>query len=189
MPCLAVHLAVAEKYLKKHPEENREEFLMGSIAPDVELPDMDKYIRVWGKGKKAYHFGNNDNTEDPREYMRRKVDFLDFFENNDIETSFRRGYFLHLLCDSIFFKEYVDYSKIDGLTAKQVKQKAYNEYNIITPILIEKYNLVIPDIIKSIVLSEGKGELELLNVESTYDFVDRLAVVDLQEEKNKILNR
>ena len=44
MPCLAIHLAVAEKYLDKHPEENKEEFILGTIAPDTGLPNINEYI-------------------------------------------------------------------------------------------------------------------------------------------------
>ena len=40
MPCIAIHLAVAKKYLEKHPDENYNEFILGTIAPDITLDDV-----------------------------------------------------------------------------------------------------------------------------------------------------
>ena len=186
MPCLAVHLAIAEKYLKNHLEENRDDFILGTIAPDIELPEMEKYINIIGKGKNNNHFGHNVNTTDPIEYMKRKVDFKMFFNINDIDTSFKRGYFLHLLSDNLFFKDYVDYKKLEGLNQEQVKIKAYNEYNLITPILIKKYKLNIPDSIKQIVMGKGEGKLEILKEEDVFEFIEKMANINLLEQKNKL---
>ena len=34
MPALTIHLTIAKKYLENHPEEDKESFISGSIAPD-----------------------------------------------------------------------------------------------------------------------------------------------------------
>ena len=99
MPCLAVHLAVAKKYLEKHPEENKDDFILGTIAPDINMPNIEKYINGVSEDKNSHHFGLNFKTDDLIEYMKKKVDFNLFFQNNDINTSFLRAYFLHLICD------------------------------------------------------------------------------------------
>ena len=51
MPCLAIHLAVAKKYLEKHNEDENE-FILGTIAPDINLLDIDKYIKGVQEDKK-----------------------------------------------------------------------------------------------------------------------------------------
>lgn len=35
MPSFVIHLAVADMYLKRHPEESSSEFYQGVIAPDL----------------------------------------------------------------------------------------------------------------------------------------------------------
>ena len=46
MPCLAIHLAVAKKYLEKHSEDS-EEFILGTIAPDIEMENLNEYYFSW----------------------------------------------------------------------------------------------------------------------------------------------
>lgn len=75
MPCLAMHLAVAKEYLKRHSEENKEEFILGSIAPDINIENISEYINVDIKDKDSYHFCENYNINNPIEYMKRKVNF------------------------------------------------------------------------------------------------------------------
>ena len=74
MPCLAMHLAVAKKYLEKHPEENKEEFILGTIAPDINMPDINKYIKGVTDDKNSHHFGLNFKTDNIIEYMKKKVE-------------------------------------------------------------------------------------------------------------------
>ena len=67
MPCLAVHLAVAKKYLEHHPEENYDDFILGSIAPDIDVENINKYIKGVSDDKANHHFGiintsGNDNN-------------------------------------------------------------------------------------------------------------------------------
>lgn len=185
MPCLAIHLAVAKKYLEKHPEENKDDFILGSIAPDIDLPEINNYINGVSDDKNSHHFGLNYQTNDLIEYMKKKVDFSLFFAQNDINTTFLRAYFLHLLCDYYFFGEYINDKKIENLSFVDAVKIGFNDYNLITPKLIEKYNLEVPDLIKDIISGQGIGEIRLLD-ESTVDrFIDEMANINLLDEKNK----
>ena len=59
MTCLAIHLAFAKKYLEKHKEENYDEFVLGTIALDISMPDINKYINGVSNDKDSRHFGTN----------------------------------------------------------------------------------------------------------------------------------
>ena len=184
MPCLAIHLAVAKKYLEKH-NENKNEFILGTIAPDINLPDIDKYIKGTSEDKKSHHFGNSIETNSLIEYMKNKVNFNLFFSYNDINTSFAKAYFLHLLCDYYFFGDYIKDERLKVLSVQDAIKIGYNDYNLITPIIIEKYNLEVPDQIKDIMMQEGHGELEILDKEIVFKFIDDMASLNLEDEKIK----
>ena len=188
MPCLAIHLAVAKKYLENHLEENKDDFILGTIAPDINMTDINKYINGVSEDKNSHHFGLNYQTENLIEYMQKKVDFNLFFQKNDINTSFLRAYFLHLLCDYYFFGKYITDDRLSGLSLKEAAKIGYNDYDLITPKLISKYDLFIPKEIKSIIMGKGEGELKLLDEELVYKFIDEMANLNLAEEKNKFLN-
>ncbi len=189
MPCLAIHLAVAKKYLEKHPEEDKEDFILGTIAPDINMPDINKYINGVKEDKNSHHFGLNYKTENIIEYMKKKVDFNLFFKYNNINTSFLRAYFLHLLCDYYFFGEYINDERLIGLSFKDAIKIGFNDYNLITPILILKYELDVPEQIKSIIMDKGQGKMKLLNENLVYKFIDEMADVDLLKEKNRVLTK
>lgn len=188
MPCLAIHLAIAKKYLDKHPEENKDDFILGTIAPDINLSNINKYINGVNEDKNSHHFGLNFKTEDVIEYMKKKVDFKLFFENNDINTSFLRAYFLHLLCDYRFFGEYITNEKLVGLTFMEAVKIGFNDYNLITPVLISKYSLEIPEQIKDIISGKGEGQIRLLDENLVYRFIDEMADVNLEDEKRSLIS-
>ena len=83
-----IHLAVAEEYLKKHKERQEEynEFINGVIFPDSI------------KDKLTTHYGEKSSVSN----------LYEFLKVNKIETSFKRGYFLHILTDYLFYNKYVD---------------------------------------------------------------------------------
>ena len=207
MPCLAIHLAVAKEYLKRHPEkyvseQDCEDFLLGSIAPDVGAENINELVNgleettketdsgAIGLRKNNRHFGLNFQTDDMIEYMKKKVDFHNFFRwNPNIDTPFLEAYFLHLLCDYYFFGEYITSDKIQNLPFEQVAKMGYNDYDLITPILIEKYHLAIPSQIKDIMSRKGEGNLQIID-ESTVDlFIDEMSRLDLKEEQKKVLGK
>ena len=185
MPCLAIHLAVAKKYLEKHTEENHDEFILGTIAPDIDLPNIEQYINGVSSDKNSHHFGTNYKTDSIIEYMKKKVDFNLFFESNDINSSFLRAYYLHLLCDYYFFGEYISDKKLQNISFMDVVKIGYNDYDLITPILIEKYDLEIPFQIKDIISRKGEGKIQILNETTIDKFINEMASIDLYEEKEK----
>ena len=88
MPGYVIHLAVAKEYLKKskNRNENEEEFINGVIFPDSV------------KDKAITHYGEKSS----------KSNLYEFLKDKNVNNSFYRGYFLHLLTDYLFYNKYVD---------------------------------------------------------------------------------
>ena len=189
MPCLAIHLAVAKKYLENHGEENKEDFILGTIAPDINMPNISNYINGVSDDKNSHHFGLNFKTDNLIEYMKKKVDFNLFFSSNDINTSFLRAYFLHLVCDYYFFGEYINSEKLRGLSFMDAVKIGFNDYNLLTPKLIAKYNLEVPETIKDIISGKGEGEIQVLDETTVDQFISEMANLDLNLEKEKLAGK
>ena len=186
MPCISIHLAVAKKYLEKHVE-NHDEFILGTLAPDLSIDNISNYIKLDNLDKNSKHFGSNYKPSSLIEYMKGKTDFSLFFKDNDINTSFLRAYFLHLLCDRYFFDECILDSRLEGLSLEEGIKIGYNDYDLITEILINKYHLDIPEITKDIMSRKGTGKLQILNEEKIDEFINRMSNLDLNVEKEKVL--
>lgn len=189
MPCLAMHLAIAKKYLENHKEENIDEFMLGTIAPDIKLDNMKDYIKGVTDDKNSYHFGYSPKTDSIIEYMKKKVDFNLFFKSNNLNTSFLRAYFLHLLCDYYFFGEYISDKRLVNLSIMEASKIGYNDYDIITPVLIEKYKFPIPYQVRDVLSRKAEGKLQLLDEDIVYKFIDEMSSVNLEEEMMKVLKK
>ena len=115
MPGYVIHLAVAKEYLKKskNRNENEEEFINGVIFPDSV------------KDKAITHYGEKSS----------KSNLYEFLKDKNVNNSFNRGYFLHLLTDYLFYNKYVD----------RMTKDMYNDYDITNKKLIDKYNVELPN--------------------------------------------
>lgn len=139
MPGYVIHLAVAEKYLEKHKEKNEDynEFIEGVIFPDST------------KIKSETHYGEKSSESN----------LYEFLKEHELNSSFERGYFLHLLTDYLFYNRYID----------TISEKIYNDYDVLNDRLIEKYHVVLPEKVRNRVFSKD-GELFILSM----DLLDRL---------------
>lgn len=151
-----IHLAVAEEYLKNTKvKENYNEFIEGVIAPD----DV--------KDKSKTHYGEKSSETKLNEFLKDKK----------LNTSFNRGYFLHLVTDYIF------YNKIFDTYSKDI----YNDYDILNNTLIEKYNVKLPERIKDKVFFK-KGELKLLTLEKVEECIKISSSMELDDIEKEIKN-
>ena len=151
-----IHLAVAEEYLKNTKvKEDYNEFIEGVIAPD----DV--------KDKSETHYGEKSSET--------KLD--EFLKDNKLNTSFNRGYFLHLVTDYIF------YNKIFDTYSKDI----YNDYDILNSTLIEKYHVKLPERINDKVFFK-KGELKLLTLEKVEECIKLSSSMELDDIEKEIKN-
>lgn len=150
MPGYVIHLAVAEEYLKKHKNksEKYDEFIAGVIFPDSV------------KDKSETHYGATSSVSN----------LYEFLKENQIDNSFKRGYFLHLLTDYLFYNHYIDC----------ISKDMYNDYDILNKKLIEKYDVVLPEKVKdSVFLKEG--ELVILSMELIDKLILEISKMDIDE--------
>lgn len=114
MPGYLIHLAVANQYIVKHPEDIKDynKFIDGVIYPDG-VTD-----------KSTTHYGPKSS----------KVNLKLFLDNNKIDDDFNKGYFLHLVTDYLFYNRFLDYFSKD----------IYNDYDILNKTLEEKYHVKLP---------------------------------------------
>lgn len=144
-----IHLAVAEEYLKKHNniKENYDEFIEGVIYPDS-VTD-----------KSLTHYGSKSS----------KVILKAFLKENKLESSYQKGYFLHLVTDYLFYNKYLD------IFTKDI----YDDYDILNKFLIEKYNVKIPSKVEDKIFYK-EGKTKLLTKELSEKVIDEISELDLK---------
>lgn len=150
-----IHLAIAEEYLKKHKDvkEDYDEFIKGVIYPDSV------------KDKSLTHYGIKSS----------KVILKDFLQDNEINNSYMRGYFLHLITDYLFYNKYLE----------KFTKDIYNDYDILNKRLIEKYNVVLPENIQNNVFYED-GETKILTMELAIKIIDEISDLNLNAVEKEI---
>ncbi len=150
-----IHLAIAEEYLKKHKDvkEDYDEFIKGVIYPDS-VTD-----------KSLTHYGIKSS----------KVILKDFLQDNEINNSYMRGYFLHLITDYLFYNKYLE----------EFTKDIYNDYDILNKKLIEKYNVVLPENIQNNVFYED-GETKILTMELVIKIIDEISDLNLNAVEKEI---
>ena len=149
MPGYVIHLAIAEEYLNKNKNEIYSEFIEGVIYPDE---TNDKY---------KTHYWNE----------LRSVDLYKFLQSNEIKDSFKKGYFLHLLTDYLFYNKYIDTFSMD----------IYNDYDILNKRLIKKYKVNIPEKVRNKIFFKDNLNLKILSMELVEKLIDEVSSLNLDK--------
>lgn len=155
MPGYVIHLAVAKEYIRNFRVKNEEEFLKGTIAPDL--------LSINGKSKT--HYSKIGGSE---------VNLKQFLKENKISTSYMEGYFLHLIVDYLFYNKY--FTNFDT--------RLYNDYDITNKQLIEKYKLTIPDEIKDEVKFK-EGTTEIIEIGKLEKMISEISKKKISEYKKE----
>ena len=156
MPSYAIHLAVAEEYLRKHDEqvENYQEFIKGVVYPDT----------VEDKSKTHYAEYSSESN------------LYRFLQENSIDNSFNRGCFLHLLTDYIFYNQYIEFWSKD----------IYNDYDILNDDLIKKYRVTVPEDTEKFMKPYENSELKILTVPMVEEFISEVSKLDMTSIANEV---
>lgn len=151
MASYMIHLAIAEEYLRKNPNEKEEhdEFMKGAIYPDT----------VSDKSKTHY-------AKEPFE-----SNIYRFLEENEINNSFIKGQFLHVLTDYMFYNRCIEYWSKD----------IYIDYDILDERIIKKYNITtLPYDAEKYAHSHHKNcELKILNDLMVDKFINEISDIKL----------
>lgn len=152
MPSLVMYLAIAKKYMEKHPEENEEEFIEGILAPDRK-----RNLRA---EKDRLHYGESSHRPDLNRYC----------QEEGLESSYNRGYFLNLLTDYLFYNRYLQEYSAD----------IFYDFKRMNKRIEDKYDVHVPEGLESRMHYED-GELKSVNEESVYKFIDTVGSLDLEQ--------
>lgn len=202
MASALIHLAVAKKILEKIPIENKYEYYLGSIAPDIS-----KQI---GQSKDKSHFiiNTKENIPNINLFVKRYPTFL--------YNSFNLGYFIHLYTDKIWYEEISPTFKgssslklLDGtiinVDEDEMKSIIYTDYTNINIKIIEKYDLELSLFYKEFLppkttLKEiPTNELDILinkmgiiiensKQQKTYTFDEYMIYDFIEKAKDRIIN-
>lgn len=138
MASAIIHLAVAKKLLDYIKVENKKDYLLGSIAPDIS-----KQI---GSSKVSSHFLIKTKPDVPNIQM-----FINKYPNF-INNSFDLGYFIHLYTDKLWFDGFLEHfiynnsiKLLDGTiietTKEEMQNMIYSDYTNMNIELIDKYEI------------------------------------------------
>lgn len=138
MASTIIHIAIAKELENKLDIENKKDYYLGSIAPDIS-----KQI---GLKRSDSHFSNNTRNNIPNIalFIKRYPTFK--------YNSFNLGYFIHLYTDKIWREEFLDKTMyenmvklLDGTTVNLPKEEIndliYSDYTNLNIKIIEEYNL------------------------------------------------
>jgi len=174
MASYSMHLAIVKLYLKSHPEENEEEFIKGTLEPDM-VPSSEK-------GRT--HYGKHAAWANPAKYLQEN--------GRSIENSYKRGYFLHLVTDYLFYHYLID---IDELIARlgldEWINSQRNDFSILEGEIVDKYQIQdwvdkLPEILKK-AMQRSEGELIVFERESLFIFFEDIANIDLDKMAEELL--
>lgn len=151
MASAVIHLCIA-KEINKYLHFDLNMLLLGSIAPDIS--------KLVGETKEISHFLDHKEEDD--------IPNIDHFlakYRSELNNPFEMGYFIHLLTDKYWFRDYI-YKYIEryshnnktkqDLTYTALKDIIYNDYTNINIDLIDKYELPLDIFSNKIELPQSK---------------------------------
>ncbi len=177
MASAIIHLCVA-KEINKVIKMDENYLLLGSIAPDIS-----KQI---GETKEISHFLNPALDDD--------VPMIDKFlekYRDELVNPFEMGYFIHLLTDKYWFRDYITayverYAKdktSKKLTSAALKNLIYNDYTNINIDLIDKYML--PLDIFSNEMELPKSKITEIPVDKLNILIDKMSIIIEESKEDK----
>lgn len=170
MAHVAIHEIIADRYIKKHPGEieNQEEFIKGSVAPD-----LNEQLTQRRTSKDISHYGrwSNGNVET-------NIDKFLEDENIDITKDYWKGYFLHLFTDYQFYnnkfnEEFEEIKKING--------NLREEYDYLFKEILERYNIILSKYTDKYVHIK-EGEPRYIKLGKLLDFIEEISDINIDDE-------
>ena len=149
MPGYVIHLATANVHLGNFSDvSDPEAFLRGVIAPDMIHP------------KTESHFGEDTACPDLNLYI----------DTHDLQNSYERGYFFHLLTDFLFYGGFMR----DFVWTPAV----YDDYDRLNRMLMDDCRVAVPDEVLDC-MGFRDGGLEVFGYDRIRGFIDSVGKIDL----------
>jgi len=177
MASAVIHLCVA-KEINKYLKMDENHILLGSIAPDIS-----KQI---GETKEISHFLDHSNEDDIPNIDR----FLSKYKS-ELNKPFEMGYFIHLLTDKYWFRDYV-YKFIERYTQDKIKKNMtytalkdliYNDYTNLNITLIDNHSLNLDLFFNEIQLPESK--IMEIPVDKLDILIEKMGIIIEESKEDK----
>ena len=168
MASYGIHLAIANKYLEKHPKENLNEFIQGTIAVDLT------------KDKIKSHYSGTTDHSDLINFLNQKVVLSDYVKEKKLNSSYERGYFQHLITDYYFYTDFLDKNWIESVDYTKFKRVMYHDYSALNNYLIKKYGIQYPSSIIGF-LDNIEEEPEILEECAIDKFIEKMSELNLEQ--------
>ena len=176
MASLAMHMAIAQEYCKKHNNVNFTEFLRGSLQPDLE------------QDKNKSHYTQHAKIKTIKDFVEYKVGLAEYVNDHKLTNDYEMGEFLHMLTDYLFYNFLcnTELFKKSGLNdLQQTGQAVYKDYDKVSLIVQKKYKLnleFLPEFARTVLDEKPK----LMHEKDITDFIDYCINLDLTKEYEKI---
>ncbi len=173
MASLMIHLLVGHEYCKNHQVQDVDAFLKGNLAPDFA---DEKWIAHYSKCK-----FNKTYTDS----LKTKVDLNRYCRENVIDSDFKRGEFLHLLTDYVFFSQYMlnnpKYQACDDNNQLGIVKILYRDYHRSNDWIMKSYDGLRLDLLPEEMKATREDEMEILSKDSLRHMVSFCAGIDLNK--------
>ena len=172
MPGFTIHIITAKEYIKKHPNEikNEKEFINGTIAPDLTDNKNLTHYGIW-------------------EYMIviTSLSKMLLDPQVDITKDYWKGYFLHLYVDNQFYNNYF---KEEWQKVVKNGDRLFHDYDILNKPLISDYKLDIEEytekIRKFLQPLDTEENTKYLNYTKIKNMIKQLSKINIDKEVEKI---
>ena len=187
MPSYCIHLAIGNLYKKKNKIVDEASFDAGIIAPDFA---KDKELSHYSaKGRKSLSLP---------EFLAKKVELDKYLEVNNIDSDFKRGEFLHLVTDYIYFTQFFSREQMERL-GDEFMPTMYYSYDRIKEYVEEKYNVVYPGDLATVLnaieekrkllgFDKGVTKENILPMKKLDSFIEFCSNIHLEQFRDKIIN-
>ena len=188
MASLVTHLVIGQEHLKQFKEYDSIDFLKGTLDPD--------YLHIaYEQDKAKLHYGlpHNENLTQQQNFKNKT--FLEkFLKENKIDTSYKRGYFLHLIADYYFYNELVKIDRVNKFSDKVSKKVLFDDHEKVQGFLIKKYSPMFELNLESVqFIKENyseireKGKPTLFDLQDFENYIEFCSKIDLDDFARKIL--
>ncbi len=184
MPGFHIHVAIGSEHKKKYRILNAVEFDKGIVSPDLV------------KDKSVSHYTGYQDKNDLFQYLENKVNLYEFLKQNDISDDYKKGEFLHLATDYLFFNYFMDKEYLKRVDYNSFCKDLYYSYDITNDYLFQKYKIDFPvfkqEILKAISDShieknvDDGAYLNILPIDKLDYFITMMGNMNLERYASKI---
>ncbi len=188
MASFNIHLAVAKRYNDKNFIGNSEDFYKGIIDPDLEEYE-----------NKLHYTESNRNREHLISYLQGKTNLPWFLSENNIDTDYNKGVFLHLITDYIFFNNFFETNYLNNITYEEFVRDLHYSYDYTNDYLKDKYDVDIScyeDRINKNIFKDKEDKKtknivgnNILNFEKLNNFIESVSNINLERYRTKLIDR